>query len=428
MSEHAKLSPSGAEKWMTCPGSAALEAGEPDSSNDYSDEGTAAHFLASECLVTNTDAEGFIGQVIGIWGGKAGWLHGAGETPTNWFTVDDDMVTYVQMYLDKVREYAEGGILHVEQRMPIGHLTGEKDAAGTADAVILSDAGREIIVADLKYGMREVNGERNKQLMIYALAALEKFSMYEGEFDTIRTVIIQPRIGHFPEWSCTVDELLAFGAEVRAAAVECRKAVEFNEGGIRDMRGFLVPGDHCRKNYCKARATCPALSKFVSDSVGMDFENLDMPENAANPEPSQVGLGRMLDAVPLIEDWCKEVRAKVEGELFSGRPVPGYKLVQGKKGNRKWASDAEAEAMLKGFRLKVEEMYDLKLISPTSAEKLSKAGTIGPRQWPKLQGFITQSDGSPSVAPESDKRPALEIKPAVDDFDNLTETDYADMI
>jgi hypothetical protein len=415
---------------MTCPGSAALEAGEPDSSNDYSDEGTAAHFLASECLVTNTNADGFTGQVIGIFAGKAHWWSSEMMPPDNSFTVDDDMANYVNVYLHNVRQYAEGGILHVEQRMPIGHLTGEKDAAGTADAVVIQDG--EIIVVDLKYGMREVNGERNKQLMIYALAALEKFCLYGnessgygGEFDTIRTVIIQPRIGHFPEWSCTVDELLAFGAEVRRAANECHKAVEFSNGGLFDMRGFLVPGDHCRKNYCKARATCPALSKFVTDSIGADFENLsELPDFI----PDDAALGDKMNAIPMIEDWCKAVRAKVEGELFSGRPVPGYKLVQGKKGNRQWTSKEDAESVLKGFKLKVEEMYDLKVISPTTAEKLAKAGTIGPRQWPKLQGFITQSEGSPSVAPESDKRPALEIKPAVDDFDNLTETDYADMI
>jgi uncharacterized protein DUF2800 len=422
MSEHAKLSPSGAEKWMTCPGSAALEAGEPDSSNDYSDEGTAAHFLASECLVTRTDAAGFKGQQIGIWGGRAAWFGAFGSafgSPSNTFEVDDGMVTHVQTYLDKVREYANGGTLHVEQRMSIGHLTGEADAAGTGDAVIVQDG--EIIVADLKYGMREVDGERNKQLMIYALAALEKFSMYEGEFTTIRTVIIQPRIGHFPEWSCTVEELQAFAGEVRAAAVECHKAVEFSDGGLVDMRGWLVPGAHCQKNYCKARATCPALSKFVTDAINMDFEDLTSYGSAvmqADPEP--VDLGKMMQAIPMIEDWCKAVRAKVESKLFAGEPVPGYKLVQGKKGNRQWTSKDEAEAMLKGFKLKVEEMYDLKLVSPTTAEKLAKAGTIGPRQWPKLSGYITQSEGSPSVAPESDKRPALDIKPAAEDFEDLT--------
>ncbi len=55
------------------------------------------------------------------------------------------------------------------------------------------------------------------------------------------------------------------------------------------------------------------------------------------------------------------------------------------------------------------------------SEKLAKAGAIGPRQWPKLQGLITQPDGKPSVAPESDKRPALVIAATADDFADETE-------
>ena len=62
-------------------------------------------------------------------------------------------------------------------------------------------------------------------------------------------------------------------------------------------------------------------------------------------------------------------------------------------------------------------MYDLSLISPTTAEKLAGAGTIGPRQWKKVIPLITRSEGSPSVAPESDKRPALVVGGNTDDFD-----------
>ena len=72
------------------------------------------------------------------------------------------------------------------------------------------------------------------------------------------------------------------------------------------------------------------------------------------------------------------------------------------------------------YRLKVEEMYDLSLISPTSAEKLAKAKVIGPRQWPKLQQLITQSSGKPSVAPATDSRPALTLTPAVDEFSDVS--------
>jgi hypothetical protein len=435
MAEHARLSPSGAEKWMTCAGAPALEALEPDSSNDYSDEGTAAHFLAALCLEENKNAEDFWTQDIAIFNGKADWKFCAYKYPDvkmgNVFNIDGDMCGHVQTYLDKVREYADGKMLLVEQRMSISHVTGEEDACGTGDAVILDIEGKEIIVADLKYGMREVNGSRNKQLMIYALAALKEFSMF-GDFETVRTVIIQPRIGHFPEWSCTVDELQAFGMEVRAAALEAQKAKALYDQGC-EVTAFLVPGDHCRNNYCKARATCPALSGFVQNTIGMDFDDISHPFGDAEKSTLEcltpVDLSSQMNALPLIEDWCKAVRAKVEAELFAGRPVPGYKLVQGKKGNRQWTSKEEAEAMLKGFKLKVEEMYDLKLISPTSAEKLAKAAVIGPRQWPKLSAYITQAEGSPSVAPESDKRPALVVTPVADAFEDLTrEAMYEDMI
>lgn len=71
------------------------------------------------------------------------------------FVVDHDMARHIQTYLDHVRDIVKstGGNLMVEQRLPIGNLTGESGAHGTADAVILTDD--EIIVIDLKFGMGE---------------------------------------------------------------------------------------------------------------------------------------------------------------------------------------------------------------------------------------------------------------------------------
>jgi len=60
-------------------------------------------------------------------------------------------------------------------------------------------------------------------------------------------------------------------------------------------------------------------------------------------------------------------------------------------------------------------MYNKKLISPTQAEKLLKPT---PRRWAKVIDQITQNDGKPSVAPESDKRPALS---RADDFADVSE-------
>jgi hypothetical protein len=124
--------------------------------------------------------------------------------------------------------------------------------------------------------------------------------------------------------------------------------------------------------------------------------------------------------VDLIEGWCKAVRAEVETRLLTGKPVRGWKVVQGKKGNRKWSSDADAEAMLKAMRIPHDRMYDYAVISPTSAEKLAKAEVIGPRQWPRVAALITQAEGKPSVAPESDKRPALVMSAVADAFNDVT--------
>jgi hypothetical protein len=71
------------------------------------------------------------------------------------------------------------------------------------------------------------------------------------------------------------------------------------------------------------------------------------------------------------------------------------------------------------MRLKQEQMYNFKLISPTQADKL--LAKESPRRWKKVEALITQRDGSPSVAPESDKRPALVIAPPSDDFEVVTE-------
>jgi len=141
-----------------------------------------------------------------------------------------------------------------------------------------------------------------------------------------------------------------------------------------------------------------------------------------------------MDAVDLVEGWAKAVRAEMERRLLAGRAMPGWKLVEGKQGNRKFSDEMEAEAMLKSFRLKKEEMYDFTLISPTSAEKLTTAmdekgkPLIGAKQWAKLQNLITRSDGKPSVAPASDRRPAWQPPQVENDFETLpADDDFADL-
>jgi hypothetical protein len=388
---------------MRCPGSVQACADLPDESSKFADEGTAAHFLASECLGRGDEPFSHLGRTILVSRDGAEWLPegwAAGNAASS-FLVDQDMCLAVLDYVDYVRgvSKATGGALLVEQRLPISSLTGESGAHGTADAVILAE--REIIVIDLKYGRGvAVDAEDNEQLQIYALAALREFGLAQ-DFDRVRMVIHQPRLGAVSEATLSIDDLADFGERVLEAA-----------GFTQYPDALLNPSEEaCR--WCRAKATCPALRAEVVELFG------------AVPAPQAESADVLADCmakVDLIEGWCKAVRAEVETRLLTGKPVRGWKVVQGKRGNRKWTSEAEAEEALKAMRIKHDQMYDYSVISPTTAEKLAKTEVIGPRQWPKLQALITQAEGKPSVAPESDKRPALVMSAVDEEFEDVTAT------
>ncbi|EXI92407.1 MAG: hypothetical protein AW12_00618 [Candidatus Accumulibacter sp. BA-94] len=52
------------------------------------------------------------------------------------------------------------------------------------------------------------------------------------------------------------------------------------------------------------------------------------------------------------------MRAEAERRLIAGISVPGFKLVEGKKGPRAWDDPTQVESLLKSMRLKAAEMYD----------------------------------------------------------------------
>ena len=389
---------------MACPGSVALEAPFPDTSSEFAAEGTLAHEVAAKCLDSGLDPAALIGKEFDVDGFN--------------FVVDQSMADHVKDYMKLVREYAEGGQLLVEKRVGIGHLTGEEGAGGTSDAIIIK--GSEIIVIDLKYGMGvRVDADANPQLMIYALGALNEYDLI-GDFDTVTMVIHQPRLNHVSEYSIPVQELLQFGYVVQVKAKDVSAAITYQDQLDTWNGDYLNPGEKQCK-FCKAKATCPALRAEMAEVVGgsadlSDFA--DMIPQEVSPDTSDNYLPIAMSKVDMVEQWCKAVRAETERRLLAGQPVTGYKLVQGRAGNRDWKDPKAVEEMMKKtFRMRDDQVYDFKLISPTKAEKTFKEN---PKRWANLQEQIVRGEGKPSVAPATDKRPAMDIKPVMDDFRDLT--------
>jgi hypothetical protein len=422
---HAKLcSPSGAEGWFACAGRPVMEAAFPDNGNDFSDDGTARHWVVSACLGDQAGGKqvvpaDFVGRPIPLRDAKRVVYR------PEWVEEDHD-------YVDTIRNLAESGELFVERQVNFEAYTKVKgDSFGTADAIILKpldDGTHELIVADRKTGYHEVPVERNKQLQLYALGAFDEFALTH-DISRVRLVIHQRAAR---EWDCAVADLLAFGQEARSRAISVVNAVAMH-GQVDQAeweRTFLnqhPTEDACR--YCKAMATCPSMQRAVQETVGTDFETMPRTEWPILPATfPDATLSKAMGAAGLIEDFVKAVRAEVERRLLAGQPVDGFKLVLGKAGARSWKDAEEAEKQLKAMRLKVEEMYDLKVISPTTAEKLTKAKTIGPRQWTKLQPLIGRSDPKPSVAPVTDKRDAYVPTPVADDFQRLPVDAGSDLV
>jgi hypothetical protein len=290
--------------------------------------------------------------------------------------ITEEMTDTVMTYVSHVRQlrqaYVDAGAvkvsMQVEVEVPIDHLTGEKDARGTSDCVLVAewaDGAVSVTVADFKGGRGvAVDAVDNGQLQMYALGALVDLELLYPIRD-VTLVISQPRLSSLPSlWSRTPEELEAFALTVKAAA-----------DATRASPSLRVPGkSQCR--LCRAKHDCPALAEKVQREIGETFEDL-----TANPDPGLAELkaallssvpevlSEKMKAVELIEGWCKAIRAAVERNLLSGVPVPGFKLVQGRKGARKWADEAIVEKLLRSHRFKHAMMYDYTLISPTTAEK-----------------------------------------------------------
>lgn len=382
---HALLAPSAAHRWLNCGGSIALTKNFPSVDSDFSREGTCGHRLAQICLEDGNNAQQHIGAAYYVGDNEKG-------VPINW-PVTKELADLVSVYVNYVREEARGKSLLIEQRLPLTAITGEPDAFGTSDAVIID--GLTLTIVDLKLGYVEVEADANEQLMLYAAAARERFKLL-GDFKLFTVTIVQPKRDKIESAAFTNVELDFFVDEVKAAAP-----------AALDGTAPRIPGDHCR--YCEGnkRNICPELTASIIDVVA---------DQTPVTELKADYLAANMRAVPVIESWCKNVRAELERRmLVEGHKIPGWKIVEGRRGAREWTDAKQAEAALMKF-VPVEKIYELlnkpTLRTPTQVEKLAKAL---PEAWAVAQQFITQSEGKPSVAPSTD--PRSEAGAVIDSFE-----------
>lgn len=399
---HSLLAPSAAHRWSLCPGSIAACRDESDKSGEDAASGTLTHSMGQAALIVYTEGGIPVGEPKSPW--RVGTEH---EVEGYKFTIDQDRIDRVMAYRDGVAR--EPGRLFIERQLDLSNVLGVPNQGGTGDAITLNTEIKRIIVGDLKDGAEVVYAKDNPQLILYALAALDRFSMVCDWVD-VKVAIHQPRMHHYDEWIYTVAELMEWQKKLRGAAQEAYAL--YNVGTPQQILTSLTPGGaQCR--WCPIRGKCKARTAAVLALFPLD----DVEEPEVHLLTDQ-DLAAALKQVDEIENWCRDIGTEALKRALAGIKIPAFKLARGRKGNRSWRDDAEAGAMLE-MLLPVDQCYKpRKPVSPAEAEKSLKR--IGTSVQP-LAPLITQSDGALSLVREDDPRAAVDAPKVEFPEDNADE-------
>lgn len=385
--EHARLSASGSATWINCSASTVAQevfrAENPDftGSSEYADEGTAAHEVAAYCLKSGADAADYPEPVYTVNGVE--------------YEVDLEMREAIQEYLDTVR--AIKGRLYVEVKLDLNRWI--PGGFGTADAVVITANG-DVYVFDLKYGKGvQVFAFENTQQIIYAMGVMDEFE-FIYKLGTFTMTIVQPRMGHIDEYEQTYEEINAWGARIATAA----------EIAAGDDTTFTPGVKQCQ--WCDAKPECDALQAHVENEAMIGFEMLE--EIKEGHFQTEERLRDILQEIPLMKKWISSLEGFCEAQMLAGLEIPEFKLVHGRS-SREWTDPIVAEKKLRNVKkLLAADCFNKKLKTPPQIEKLlGKTHTI-------MKTQVTYNEGKLTIAPESDKRPAVNVTAG---FENVDENE-----
>ncbi len=372
MSAHAILSASGAHRWMACTPSARLELEFEDNSGEAAAEGTAAHALAEHKLR------------------KA--LKLRSKKPVSKYDSDemdictDDYVGFVLETVTQTKLSCSDPRVLIEQKLNFSQYV--PDGFGTGDCVIIADGTLHII--DFKYGQGVlVNAEDNPQMKLYALGALELFDgIYD--IDAVSMTIFQPRRENVSTYTVFKKALYQWAEEI----LKPTAALAY------DGAGEYAPGEHCQ--FCRAAVKCRARAESKLKLTALEF--------ALPPLLSDEEIAEVLSSTGDLTNWANEIMAyATDTAVNHGKQWPGFKVVEGRS-NRKYSDErAVAEAAKSaGYH----DIYRQSLIPITEMEKL-----LGKAKFKEvLGGLIRKPSGKPTLVRLSDKRPAMNLSSAKNDF------------
>ena len=121
----------------------------------------------------------------------------------------------------------------------------------------------------------------------------------------------------------------------------------------------------------------------------------------------------VLPMVPIVKTWISGVEDFALAQALSGVQLPGWKIVEGRSVRKIVDADATITALNQAGYKTTEILKPQELRTITDLEKL-----VGKKQFAALCGeWIEKPKGKPTLAPESDKRKAID--PVAEDFKDI---------
>lgn len=377
MCNHAILSASSSHRWLNCLPSARLEQEFEDQSGEAAKEGTAAHDLCEHKLK------------------KA--LHIRSKRPISKYDSDemeectDNYVAFIMEQVELARKSCTDPIVLIEQRLDFSCYV--PDGFGTGDCVIISDDRLHIV--DFKYGLGVlVDAVDNPQMKLYALGAL---GIYDHLYDIkeVSMTIFQPRRENVSTWTIPVEELKGWAEE----ELKPRAVKAFNG------EGEYIPGPWC--TFCKAANRCRARAEEKLKLAEKEFK--------MTPLLTDAEIEEILLILPDLTKWANEITAyATDAAVNHGKEWNGFKVVEGRSVRKYKDEGAIAEKAVAGG---YKDIYRKSLIPLTEMQKL-----MGKSKFEELLGdLIYKPPGKPTIVPNSDKRPAMNVADAKNEFNEIME-------
>jgi hypothetical protein len=364
----------------------------PDIPGEAAIDGTGSHLLLELCLQNNVQAAQYDQQIIGTNhpDNINGWL------------VAPDRIKRVQMCLDYVtRRIAElkaafpgcTVTVEAEQKSDPGGAFGRDDWWGTVDITIIARHAMTsemyfIEVIDYKDGRGYVSEKKNTQLISYLFGKMRAYvasgpdlvrPFRPEKVPGCRVTIVQPKTNPVIRYRCSTQPDHGFDSRTVVEAAEGLAAAAY---ATDKADAPLVSGKHCQ--WCKANPKrgghCTAESNQSLQTVeSMSTEIITKDQNLfeyiskaiADPKSLSVEqLAELADAEDGILAVFGKVKDEIQTRIEQEIHVPGYAMQPGRGSNVYSVDDKTVTKKLKACRLKQDDIFPPKLISPAQMMKL----------------------------------------------------------